>query len=125
MTSRLALSLGALLLVVGCRKKQVEPAPVATATAEAVITTPSGVVIANMSKDLQRCWDAERASANPPSSAAGVLTLKVEPNGVVSTATADGIDRPSLASCLEGVGKATKFAPVEPPGASLKVPINF
>lgn len=78
-----------------------------------------------MADDFKRCWETERATSNPPSRADGTLTIKIEPNGSVSSATAAGIHRPDLATCLEGVGKATKFAPVEPPGVSMTIPINL
>ena len=127
MTSRLLISGVILLSVVACKKKPAEePQPQPTVTA--VETTPppsSGVVVATMSQQFQVCFDKEKATSNPPSSAAGTLTVKIETDGKVSSAAAAGIDRPSLATCLEDVGKATKFGPQEPPGASIVVPVNL
>lgn len=127
MTSRLLISCVILLSVAACKKKPAEqPQPQPTATA--VETTPppsSGVVVATMAQQFQVCFDKEKATSNPPSAAAGTLTVKIETDGKVSSATAAGIDRPSLATCLEDVGKATKFGPQEPPGASIVVPVNL
>jgi hypothetical protein len=128
MTSRLLLSGVLALSVIACKKKPAEEPVQAQPTATAVDTTPppsSGVVVATMAEQFQVCFDKEKATSNPPSSAAGTLTVKIETDGKVSSATAAGIDRPSLATCLEDVGKATKFGPQEPPGASIVVPVNL
>jgi hypothetical protein len=128
MTSRLLLSGALALAVIGCGKKPPPEEPQPTATAPVVETTPppsSGVVVATMAQQFQVCFDKEKATSNPPSSAAGTLTVKIETDGKVSSAAAAGIDRPSLQTCLEDVGKATKFGPQEPPGASIVVPVNL
>jgi hypothetical protein len=127
MTSRLLLSAVLALTVFGCKKKPAEePQPQPQPTVVDQTPPPSsGVVVATMAQQFQVCFDKERATANPPMSAAGTLTVKIEPNGTVSGAQAAGIDRPSLATCLEDVGKATKFGPQEPPGASIVVPVNL
>jgi len=126
MTLRAAFT-GLLFVVVGCaaKKPAPEPAPAVTATAEPVVASSPGVVVASMADDFKRCWETERATSNPPSRADGTLTIKIEPNGTVSSAVAAGIDQPTLAACLEAVGKSTKFAPVEPPGANMTIPVNL
>src|SRR5688500_3734747 len=98
MTSRLLLSGLLALSVIGCKKKPAEEPVQAQPTATVVETTPppsSGVVVATMAEQFQVCFDKEKATSNPPSSAAGTLTVKIETDGKVSSATAAGIDRTS------------------------------
>ena len=85
----------------------------------------AGSIIASMAKDFRRCWNLELAAPNAPTEAKGKLTMKLDPQGGVSSATATGFDSPTLTSCLETVGAAAKFDAPEGGTATIVAPLSF
>jgi len=81
-------------------------------------------VVASLSGPLRRCYTAE-LQKKPDLEASGQLVLKIGPDGKVTEAKSD-VAPPSLAACVEGVGKAATFsAPTNKKGATVKVPLVF
>ncbi|MBL8742125.1 MAG: hypothetical protein JNK04_13550, partial [Myxococcales bacterium] len=96
-------------------------AAVASASASTVVAPPpsagppgsvpdAGFVIASLSKGFRGCWVSESAVAGGSAEATGNVKMVLDREGRVTTATASGFNSPSLASCLESVGLAAKFA---------------
>lgn len=91
---------------------------------EAGSVADASKVVASLSGSFRKCYQTE-LQKKPDLQASGQLVLKIGADGKVTEAKSD-IAPPSLAACVEGVGKAAAFsAPSNKKGATVKVPLSF